>query len=199
MMPYVSSLSSSRLSQGYDVFMSFRGEDTRTGFTSHLYDALIRNDITTYKDDKTLEIGNPIASELLEAIEASRIAIVLFSYAVNWRNEAKVVSEIVKLILKDMPDTLPIDVTNGLVKIDSRMDEVIRLIRMESSEVLFIGICGMSGIGKTTLAEAVFNKLKNKCNKTFEHGLPTHVYEKWSDDIVKLIGGLPLALNVYGS
>ncbi|PWA77632.1 Pentatricopeptide repeat-containing protein [Artemisia annua] len=54
----------------YDVFMSFRGEDTRMGFTSHLYDALIRNDITTYKDDKTLEIGNPIASELLEAIEA---------------------------------------------------------------------------------------------------------------------------------
>nr|GFD61274.1 TMV resistance protein N-like [Tanacetum cinerariifolium] len=33
----------------------------------------------------------------------------------------------------------------------------------------------------------------------FEHGPPTDVYEKWSDDIVKLAGGLPLALNVYGS
>ncbi|GKA79390.1 NB-ARC domains-containing protein [Tanacetum coccineum] len=33
----------------------------------------------------------------------------------------------------------------------------------------------------------------------FEHGPPTQVYEKWSDDIVKLAGGLPLALNVYGS
>ncbi|GKB22053.1 NB-ARC domains-containing protein [Tanacetum coccineum] len=401
MMPYVSSSSSSRLSQGYDVFMSFRGEDTRAGFTSHLYDALIRNDITTYKDDKTLEIGNPIASELLEAIEASRIAIVILSntfatskwcleeiakivkckeqgeltvipvfyhvdpsdvrrqgncfhkgfsdheanpeiapqnverwrdafrkvgalsgfHVTQHRNEAEVVSEIVKLILKNMPDTLPIDVTNGLVGIDSRMDEVISLMRMESSEVLFIGICGMSGIGKTTLAEAVFNNLKNKYDKSsfienikdiskqdnstdlcklqqkllddilkeksvrvrsvkhgqtllgtkllglkvmivlddvnhadqlsylaggrqwfgpgtriivtttnihllnvhkvneiyrceemkndealrlfiqsaFEHGPPTQVYEQWSDDIVKLAGGLPLALNVYGS
>lgn len=79
MIPYASSSSSTRLSKSYDVFMSFRGEDTRMGFTSHLYDALIRNDITTYKDDKTLEIGNPIAYELLEAIEASRIAIVVLS------------------------------------------------------------------------------------------------------------------------
>ncbi|KAI7740561.1 LOW QUALITY PROTEIN: hypothetical protein M8C21_023929, partial [Ambrosia artemisiifolia] len=71
--------SSTAESQRYDVFMSFRGEDTRTGFTSHLYDALKRNNIKTYKDDKTLEIGRPIASELLEAIETSRIAIVVLS------------------------------------------------------------------------------------------------------------------------
>ena len=95
-MPYVSSSSSSRLSQGYDVFMSFRGEDTRTGFTSHLYDALIRNDIITYKDDKTLEIGNPIASELLEAIEASRIAIVVLSS--NFATSKWCLEEIAKIV-----------------------------------------------------------------------------------------------------
>ncbi|GKD26948.1 NB-ARC domains-containing protein [Tanacetum coccineum] len=83
------------------------------------------------------------------------------------RNElAEVVSEIVKLILKDMPYTLPVDVTNGLVGIDSQMDEAIKLMRMESSEVLFIGICGMSRIGKTTLAEAVFNHIKKKYDKS---------------------------------
>ncbi|PWA67960.1 NB-ARC domains-containing protein [Artemisia annua] len=37
------------------------------------------------------------------------------------------------------------------------------------------------------------------CQSAFEHGPPTHVFEKWSDDIVKLAGGLPLALTVYGS
>lgn len=95
-MPYESSSSSSRLSQGYDVFMSFRGEDTRTSFTSHLYDALIRNDITTYKDDKTLEIGNPIASELLEAIEASRIAIVVLSS--NFATSKWCLEEITKIV-----------------------------------------------------------------------------------------------------
>ena len=95
-MPYVPSSSSSRLSQGYDVFMSFRSEDTRTGFTSHLYDALIRNDIITYKDDKTLEIGNPIASELLEAIEASRIAIVVLSR--NFATSKWCLEEIAKIV-----------------------------------------------------------------------------------------------------
>nr|GFC67855.1 NB-ARC domains-containing protein [Tanacetum cinerariifolium] len=95
-MPYVSSSTSSRLSQGYDVFMSFQGEDTRTGFTSHLYDAFIRNDIKTYKDDKTLEIGNPIASELLEAIEASKIAIVVLSN--NFATSKWCLEEIAKIV-----------------------------------------------------------------------------------------------------
>ena len=109
MIPYASSSSSTRLSQSYDVFMSFRGEDTRTGFTRHLYDALIRNDITTYKDDKTLEIGNPIASELLEAIEASRIAMVVLSskYATSkWCLEE--IENIVKCMEKGKLIVIPV-------------------------------------------------------------------------------------------
>ncbi len=34
-----------------------------------------------------------------------------------------------------------------------------RLVDMESSDVWFVGIHGMGGIGKTTLAKVVFNKL----------------------------------------
>ncbi|GKF56408.1 NB-ARC domains-containing protein, partial [Tanacetum coccineum] len=37
------------------------------------------------------------------------------------------------------------------------------------------------------------------CHSAFEQGQPSHGFEKWTDDIVKLAGGLPLALNVYGS
>ncbi|XP_076898578.1 disease resistance protein RUN1-like isoform X2 [Bidens hawaiensis] len=37
---------------------------------------------------------------------------------------------------------------------------------MESSEVLLLGICGMSGICKTTLAEAICKDIKNKFDKT---------------------------------
>ncbi|MFS7941182.1 putative TIR domain, P-loop containing nucleoside triphosphate hydrolase [Helianthus anomalus] len=227
--------------------MSFRGEDTRMGFTSHLYDALTRNDIRTYKDDKTLEIGNPIASELLEAIETSRIAIVVLSsnfatskwcleeiakitdcmkrgnldvipifyhvspsdvrhqsncfepgfsnheadpeissqkveiwrsafrevggisglHVTQYRDEAEVVSEILSKVLRNLPDTMPIDLLNSLVGIKSRVDEVKRILRMDSSEeVLLIGICGMSGIGKTTLAESVYKDIKNKFEKS---------------------------------
>ncbi|KAJ0789560.1 putative TIR domain-containing protein [Helianthus annuus] len=76
---YPSSSSSTTVSQCYDVFMSFRGKDTRMTFTSHLYDALIQNGIRTYKDDMTLELGKPIAPELIQAIEASKIAVVILS------------------------------------------------------------------------------------------------------------------------
>ncbi|XP_076933669.1 disease resistance protein RUN1-like [Bidens hawaiensis] len=238
--------SSTTIAQGYDVFMSFRGEDTRMGFTSHLFDALIRNDIRTYKDDKTLEIGKPIASELLQAIETSRLAVVVLSnnfatskwcleetakiavcmkrgnlivipifYHVSlsdvrrqsncfeqgfadheadpeiapqkvetWRAafkevgavsglhvtehsvEAEVVRDIVSEVLRNLPNTMIVDPPNSLVGIKSRVDEVKGILRMKSSEVLFVGICGMSGIGKTTLAEAVYKDIKNKFDKS---------------------------------
>ncbi|XP_076940258.1 uncharacterized protein LOC143609379 [Bidens hawaiensis] len=70
--------------------------------------------------------------------------------------------EILKRILQEMQDALPVDLTKGLVGIESRVTDVIRILNMESSEVRFIGICGMSGIGKSTLAEVVFQVIQNK-------------------------------------
>nr|POE99015.1 isoform 2 of tmv resistance protein n [Quercus suber] len=63
----------------YDVFLGFRGEDTRKSFTDHLYNALIRKGIFTFKDDEKLERGKFISQELVKAIEESRFAIVIFS------------------------------------------------------------------------------------------------------------------------
>ena len=63
----------------YEVFLSFRGVDTRRGFTDHLYAALQRKGILTFRDDEELERGKPISLELLKAIEESRFAIVIFS------------------------------------------------------------------------------------------------------------------------
>ena len=63
----------------YEVFLSFRGEDTRKGFTSHLYAALEERGIYTFRDDKELEVGKSISPELLKAIEESRFAIVILS------------------------------------------------------------------------------------------------------------------------
>ncbi|XP_054817702.1 disease resistance protein Roq1-like, partial [Prosopis cineraria] len=58
---------------------SFRGEDTRTGFTDHLYDALIRQGLRTFRDEEGLERGQYINPSLLQAIEESRSAIVVLS------------------------------------------------------------------------------------------------------------------------
>ena len=73
--------SSSSIMSGfkYDVFLSFRGSDTRKNFTDHLYAALNQKGIFTFRDDEKLERGTFIAPELLRAIEESRFAVVIIS------------------------------------------------------------------------------------------------------------------------
>ncbi|CAN1844498.1 Disease resistance protein RPV1 [Linum perenne] len=63
----------------YDVFLSFRGADTRTGFTGHLYSALLRDGIHTFLDDKEMETGGEVGSECLRGIEESRFSFVVLS------------------------------------------------------------------------------------------------------------------------
>ncbi|KAJ8747259.1 hypothetical protein K2173_014405 [Erythroxylum novogranatense] len=63
----------------YDVFLNFRGEDTRRGFTSHLYAALRRKALQTFFDDDGLKRGEEIAQSLPRAIQDSTVAILVFS------------------------------------------------------------------------------------------------------------------------
>ncbi|KAK2369843.1 disease resistance protein RUN1 [Trifolium repens] len=63
----------------YDVFLSFRGTDTRNNFIDHLYNHLIKKGIFVFKDDQTLQKGEFISSQLLQAIRDSRVSIVVFS------------------------------------------------------------------------------------------------------------------------
>uniref|UniRef100_A0A7N2M198 ADP-ribosyl cyclase/cyclic ADP-ribose hydrolase n=1 Tax=Quercus lobata TaxID=97700 RepID=A0A7N2M198_QUELO len=63
----------------YDVFLSFRGEDTRNNFMDHLFNAFTEKGINAFKDDKKLEKGKSLSLELLKAIEESRFAIVILS------------------------------------------------------------------------------------------------------------------------
>uniref|UniRef100_A0A7N2LFI9 ADP-ribosyl cyclase/cyclic ADP-ribose hydrolase n=2 Tax=Quercus lobata TaxID=97700 RepID=A0A7N2LFI9_QUELO len=81
----------------YDVFLSFRGEDTRCKFTDHLYHALVDKEITTFRDDKELKMGEPISLELLEAIEKSRIAVIIFSE--NYASSTWCLEELAKIVV----------------------------------------------------------------------------------------------------
>ncbi|KAL4594410.1 hypothetical protein ACB092_12G018600 [Castanea dentata] len=63
----------------YDVFLSFRGEDTRHSFTDHLYEAFRLRGIEAFRDSENLQLGQEIASELIQAIENSQYTIVVFS------------------------------------------------------------------------------------------------------------------------
>ena len=51
---------------------------------------------------------------------------------------------------------------DGLVGIDSRMEDMFSLLGRWPDDIRFIGIWGMSGIGKTTLARVVFERIRNE-------------------------------------
>ncbi|XP_043687991.1 disease resistance protein RUN1-like [Telopea speciosissima] len=76
------SSSSSSTSSGlksYEVFLSFHGEDVRTNFADHLYCALDRTGIRTYRDEDKLPKGETIGPELISAIQDSIISIPILS------------------------------------------------------------------------------------------------------------------------
>ncbi|KAI9075665.1 hypothetical protein K1719_042362 [Acacia pycnantha] len=70
---------SSTFAWKYDVFLSFRGDDTRLGFTSHLYNALKRSGIRAFMDDLGIKRGKEISDSLEQAIEGSQIVLVVLS------------------------------------------------------------------------------------------------------------------------
>ena len=79
---FAQSLSSPILTYENEVFISFHAEDTHTRFTGHLFAALERKGIR--------------ASELMKAIETSRIAVVVFSK--NYATSNGCLDELVKIM-----------------------------------------------------------------------------------------------------
>ncbi|CAL2276667.1 unnamed protein product [Prunus armeniaca] len=91
----------------YDVFLSFRGVDTRNNFVSHLYHELQHRGIKTFKDDPKLERGTTISSELPKAIQESRLAVVL---SPNYASSSWCLDELAKILrcMKSNGTVLPV-------------------------------------------------------------------------------------------
>ena len=90
------SSSSIQKSFKYDVFLSFRGEDTRKNFVDHLYYALKQKGVVTYKDDENIEKGKRINEQLIKSIEDSRCYIIVFSK--NYASSSWCLDELVKIM-----------------------------------------------------------------------------------------------------
>ncbi|KAL2578180.1 hypothetical protein AAZV13_16G183000 [Glycine max] len=80
----------------YDVFLSFRGLDTRHGFTGNLYKALDDRGIYTSIDDQELPRGDEITPALSKAIQESRIAITVLSQ--NYASSSFCLDELVTIL-----------------------------------------------------------------------------------------------------
>lgn len=135
-MPYDGAVGGFRLR--WDVFLSFRGEDTRHTITNSLYDALVQRGVRVFRDDDALNRGDEIAPSLLEAIDDSAAAVVVLSprYADSrWCLEelAKIFHGGRKLILPVFYQVDPSDVRrqSGPFEKDFRSHEM----RFESSKV----------------------------------------------------------------
>ena len=79
----------------FDVFLSFRGEDTRNNFTVHLFKILGRMGINTFRNDEPLR-REEIQSGILKTIEESRISIVVFSR--NYAHSQWCLDELAKIM-----------------------------------------------------------------------------------------------------
>ncbi|KAL4580107.1 hypothetical protein LXL04_016287 [Taraxacum kok-saghyz] len=219
----------------YDVFLSFRGEDTRMNFIHHLYHALQQKGIHTYKDDEKIKKGKKISDDLMGSIEDSKFFIIVFSknYASSswcleelvkimechkktehivypvfydvepsevrnqigaigeafarhekkkgagkWRIAMKEAADVVGWELKNTVDgheaivirqivenlslelrIMNVHIDENLVGMNTRMKDIVSSLGTHSDDVHMIGIWGIGGGGKTTLARAIYNKI----------------------------------------
>ncbi|XP_042484082.1 disease resistance protein RUN1-like [Macadamia integrifolia] len=151
----------------YDVFLNFRGKDTRNNFTDFLNLVLKDRGINAFIDSKKFWTGEAIGPACLGAIEGSKISIPVFSkgYAHSKWDQAEIVNLVAKRVLDELVSSTQLDECQYPIGVDSCVKDLLSLLSIDSNDVQFIGIYGSSGNGKTTIAEAAYNCILSTFNR----------------------------------
>ncbi|XP_057441287.1 uncharacterized protein LOC130733189 isoform X2 [Lotus japonicus] len=80
----------------YQIFLSFRGKDTRFSFARNLYGALKQQGFNVFMDDLGLERGDSISQVLMGAIDNSKLSIIILSK--HFADSSWCLDEVVKIL-----------------------------------------------------------------------------------------------------
>ncbi|PRQ59016.1 putative toll-like receptor, P-loop containing nucleoside triphosphate hydrolase [Rosa chinensis] len=81
----------------------------------------------------------------------------------DYRYETELMKDVVQALWSKVHPTLTVsDSTEKLVGMDATFGEIDVLLDKEANDVRFIGIWGMGGVGKTTLARVVYEKISHQ-------------------------------------
>ncbi|CAI0453472.1 unnamed protein product [Linum tenue] len=97
------------------------------------------------------------------------------------RLDSQLIKAIVDNVLKELINMSPSLEPKNLVGIDSRVWEVERLLDVNrSDDIRIVGLWGMPGIGKTTLARALYRRLTNLSKEDgYKHYFVPNINAKW--------------------
>ncbi|XP_015896679.3 disease resistance protein Roq1 [Ziziphus jujuba] len=115
---------------------------------------------------KAFAMHEAVSQDDIEKVNKWRKALKEIASVSGWhikeRHETEDIGEIVKVVLKDLNMTFSVS-NNDLVGMTSRIEKIYSLLKLSQLEdVHTVGICGMKGIGKTTIAEEVFKMIYRK-------------------------------------
>ncbi|CAL9224011.1 unnamed protein product [Arabidopsis halleri] len=86
------------------------------------------------------------------------VATIAGEHSLNWANEAEMIQKIATDVSNKLNVTPSRDF-EGMVGLEAHLTKLDSLLCLECDEVKMIGIWGPAGIGKTTIARALFNQL----------------------------------------